>query len=115
MSIDLDQTCHHQKQTTGYNYMQARHAMSVGGTTSPQHMGIMNNAVAGHLMHAHYLHTYCRYARSATAQRSVRNLGTCQDRYSPRANWGEFELCVRLFVCLLASLASCVGAGLGVK
>lgn len=52
MSIDTDQACHHQRQTTGYNYMQARHAMSVEDHLTSAH-GIMNNAVAGHLMHAH--------------------------------------------------------------
>lgn len=85
MSIDLDQTCHHQKHTTGYNYMQARHAMSVGGggTTSPQHMGIMNNAVAGYLVYAHYdvvhcpnKHTEPRHVKMlASGQTGVRAVG----------------------------------------
>lgn len=93
MSIDLDQTCHHQKHTTGYNYMQARHAMSVGGTTtSPQHMGIMNNAVAGYLVHAHYYVVHC--PNKHTELRRLKILAS---------NQLELELYVGLLACYAVS------------
>lgn len=61
----------------------------------------MNNAVAGHLMHAHY-----HMPTLSTAQRSVRNLGHCSMLVSSHL---RFELCV----CLLAvSCLNPAGAGL---
>lgn len=76
-----------------------------GGDHLASAHGIMNNAVAGHLMHAHYLPTVgtqCNCPKRRTEVGHVR-IG----RYSPRATWREFERYVCLFVCLLAC-STCV-------